>query len=493
MHTTLNLRLTSKILATIVCIIAVAMLPAGLASLYFQEYATARALGMSAFLFFVLGMFVRTMAQPTKLSIQLREGSLIVGLSWILASLVGCIPYLLSGYTNSFSAAFFESAAGFTTTGGTAFDLGLMPRGLMLWKAICTWLGGMGILVFLVTLLPSLGISGQKIFRAESPGIKIDKISSRISDSAKILYLIYIGLTVIEFLLLALGSNMAPFDAAVNTLGSISTSGIFSHPQGLAYYDSVYVELVISVFTVLSSVSFVLYPLLLQGEFKRFFKNPELRVFAAIIATASVVVTCNLYLSHMYDSFPESLRYAFFQVTSFSSTSGYAITDYTSWPLFSKLILMLLMMIGGCSASTSGSIKIIRIIVMFKLIQRSIYKRMHPRAVLSLKLSGTPLQEDVIAQTASFIFAFFAMLAAGSMLLSLQIPDIEITFSTALAMLSNTGIAFGATDYSGYFGFYNAPLKMVLSTLMIFGRLEIFTVLMLFVPSFWNADRAKSL
>lgn len=493
MHTTLNLRLTSKILATIVCIIAAAMVPSALVALYFKEYATARAFGMSAFLFFAMGTFLRAAAQPDKLSIQVREGSLIVGLSWILASLIGSAPYLLSGYTTSFCSAFFESAAGFTTTGATVFDVTLMPRGLMLWKAMSSWLGGMGILVFLVTLLPSLGVSGQKIYKAESPGIKIDKITSRISDSAKMLYMIYIGFTAIEFALLTIGSDMSAFDAAVNTLGGISTSGIFSHPQGLAYYDSIYVELVISTFTVFSSISFVLYPFLLQGEFRSFFRNPELRVFAGIIAAAALLVTCNLYFSGTYDTFAESLRYGFFQVTSFSSTSGYAITDYSVWPLFSKFILLILMLIGGCSASTSGSIKVIRIIVMFKLMKRSIYKRIHPRAVFSLKLGRTPLQEDTISQTASFIFAFFAMLLAGSILLSLQGLDMEMTFSTALAMLSNTGIAFGESGYSGYFGLYSAPLQLVLSTLMIFGRLEIFTILLLFIPSFWDANRARSL
>ena len=493
MNIALNLRLTSKILGTVVCIVSIAMLPAMVASLYFKEYQTAFAFAISSLLFLAGGAFARAFSRSNTFNIRARDGFLIVSLSWIIASLIGSTPYIFSGYSDSFFSAFFESAAGFTTTGATVFDITSMPSGLMFWKAICNWLGGMGILVFLVTLLPALGISGQKIFKAESPGIKVDKISSRISDSAKMLYLIYISFTLLEFLLLILGSDMPIFDAIINTLGSISTGGVFSHPQGLAYYDSVYIELVLSIFTLLSSVNFTLYPLLIQGGFSRFFKNVELRVFLGIVIFASILICLNLYLTDTYDTIGQSLRYGCFQVASFSTTSGYAITNYSVWPLFSKITMFILMIIGGCAASTSGSIKVIRIIIMFKMIQRNIYKRIHPRAFISVKIGETPLQEELISQTASFVFAFFATLAVGTLLLSLQGLDMEMTFSTALSMLSNTGIALSEAGYTGYFGMYSPPLQMVLSALMIFGRLEIFTILLLFIPSFWNPDRAKSL
>lgn len=436
----------------------------------------------------LLGAIVSFAVKSAQAKFRPREGYIIVASCWLLASLVGTFPYLLSGLTDSFIDALFESVSGFSTTGCTALDNIFLSNSLLLWKAISHWLGGMGILVFVISILPALGINGQTIVRAETPGPVLEKMTVRMSDSAKILYITYFSFTLLEFLLLLISGKMALFDAAVNSLGSISTGGLLVHPDGIAHYDSLYVEVVISVFCILASINFVLYHYLVTGKPSYFFRDVELRVYFIIIICGIVICTIGLITAN--DDRPaDALRDSFFQVISMATTAGYTRTPYIVWPTVCQFVLFTLMFIGGCAASTSGSLKVIRVIVMLKLIWRGCIRRVHPRSVVAVKIGKNAVSAPVVSGITVFILMYMAIFLLSSFVLSLQGLDMETTMTTALAMLSNTGAGFGVTASIGNFSIFHPALKLYLSALMIVGRLELFTIIILFTRNFWGRDR----
>ena len=416
-----------------------------------------------------------------------REGYLVVALCWICASIVGAFPYLLSGFFDNYVDSFFESVSGFTTTGCTAAAHGVTNRALMLWKVISHWLGGMGILVFVISLLPALGINGQIIARAEMPGPVLQKTTVRMSDSAKALYLTYFTFTVVEFILLMLSGKMPLYDGVVTTLGSISTGGLLVHPQGIAYYDSVYIELVISFFCLLAAINFVLYHYILTGKFSYFLKDLELRAYMTIIAGSTIICTAGL-IVFRGDGFGSALRDSFFQVVSFATTAGYTRTPYMLWPTVCQLILLMIMFIGGCSASTAGSIKVIRILVMLKMIARGCIRRIHPRSVVAVNLGKSSISAPVVSSITVFLFTFAGLFLFSGFILSFQGTDMETNFTSTLCMLSNTGASFGYGASLGNFSFFHPALKLYLSALMIIGRLELFTIIILFTRNFWSRN-----
>ncbi len=489
LNVTLNYQAIVKILGIIVLIIGISMLPALLCACLYGESDNARALLISAAAAILTGGGISLLVHPVKARFRAREGYIVVALCWLIASLVGTLPYFLSHFTGNFVDAFFESTAGFTTTGCTVIDYDAMPKSLLMWKAISHWLGGMGILVFVISILPALGINGQTIVRAEAPGPVFEKMTMRMSDSAKILYVTYFSLTVLEFLLLCFSASMTTFDALINTLGSISTGGLFAHAEGVSYYDSVYVETIISIFTILASINFVLYHYGVTKKWKYVLEDIELKAFLRIIIGSTALCTAALYLSGDYPGIGKALRDSFFQVVSVSTTSGYANADYTSWPTVCQMILFVLMFIGGCAASTSGSIKVIRVLVVLKLVWRGFYKRIHPRSVVAVRLGDKPVPAPIVSSITVFVLMFMGLLLFSCLVLSLQNLDLETTISTALAMLSNAGIAFGEIGATSNYAVFNDPLKLYLSLLMIMGRLELFTIVILFTRSFWGRDR----
>ena len=434
-----------------------------------------------------LGLFMFTFIKTGRSRFGAREGYLVVALCWVIASLLGAFPYLLSGFFDNYIDSFFESSSGFTTTGCTAAVTGMTNRALMLWKAISHWLGGMGILVFVISLLPALGINGQLIARAEMPGPVLEKTSVRMSDSAKALYLTYITFTVAEFILLMLSGKMSVYDGVITTLGSISTGGLLVHPEGIAYYGSVYIEIVISLFCLLAAVNFVLYHYLLTGKFSYFVKDLELRAYGIIIAGATIICTGGL-IYYKGEGFGAALRDSFFQVVSFATTAGYTRTPYMSWPTVCQLILLMIMFIGGCSASTAGSIKVIRILVMLKMIARGCVRRIHPRSVVAVKLGKGAISAPVVSGITVFLFTFAGLFLFSGLVLSLQGMDMETSFTSTLCMLSNTGATFGYGASLGHFSFFHPALKIYLSALMIIGRLELFTIIILFTRNFWSRN-----
>ena len=484
----LNYKAIIKILGVIILIEGIAMTIPWIFAAAAHDTDTAHAFAMCAPALIVIGGASCIIIKQGKVRLRTREGYIVVAACWMLASFIGAFPYFFADFTDSFVDALFESTSGFTTTGCTSVSDALLSQGLMLWKAISHWLGGMGILVFIISILPALGINGQLIVRAEAPGPVLEKVTVRMSDSAKILYLTYISFTIIEFLLLALSKKMPVFDAVITTLGSISTGGLIAHPEGIAFYDSVYIEIVISVFCILASLNFVLYHYLVTGKKAYFFKDVELKTYIYIIIGAILICTVG-YSAAEHCSLLSALRESFFQVISMATTSGYTRTAYFAWPTVCQLTLILLMFIGGCAASTSGSVKVVRVLVMLKLIWRGGIKRIHPRSVVAIKLGKNAVSAPVVSSITMFILTYMLTFLLSSFILSFQGLDLESSITTALAMLSNTGATFGEPAIAGNFSAFNPALKLYLSALMIVGRLELFPIIVLFTRNFWGRDR----
>ena len=480
-----NYRVLIKICGTIILITGIAMLIPWIYAEFCDEYEAAVAFRRCAPVILILGLCLSVLFRSDNSHFRTRDGYLIVSLCWIIASIAGSFPYYLSGTSATFVDAIFESTSGFTTTGSTVIAGGLTSRSLILWKVLSHWLGGMGILVFVISILPALGISGQFIVRAETPGPVYQKVTSRISSSARALYLTYFSFTVIEFILLMISGRMPLYDAVINTLGCISTGGLCADPSGVASYGSLYIELVMAVFCILASINFVLYHYVITGKFLEVLKDIELRAYLIIIAFAALL--CGVNLATIGGKSPlDSLLDGFIQTAFMSSTAGFYRSDTYVWPAACQFILLTLIIIGGCSASTAGSVKVVRILVMFKLMMRGMTRRIHPRSVVAVKLGRNAVSAPVVSNITVFLLTFACLLVLTALILSAQGDDIETSMATALALLSNTGTAIihGAT--TNEFAIYHPLIKIYMSLIMIAGRLELFTVIMLFTKGFWT-------
>ncbi|WP_312652792.1 TrkH family potassium uptake protein [Aminipila sp.] len=484
-----NYRVIFKIVSIVPIIIGMAMFIPMTTAFYYNEWTEFKVFFIIAVVMIIVSCLLFRYLLRAAGPIRMRDGYLIVTLCGITASVLGALPYLASGQTTSIIDSLFESIASFTTTGSTLFNLDTIPKSLLIWKGVCNWLGGLGILVLTISVLPALGIEGKTLAQVEVPGQILGKITNRASDSAKYLYFLYITFTIIEFALLVAGP-MNIFDAMINTMDSVSTSGLGSMNHAFSYYNSFYNEVVIVTFTLLTSVNFTLYFLIIHGNWKTVLTNKELRTFFIIIILGSIFVASNLYFTKTY-GFTESIRYGIFQVVSMATTSGFSIIGHADWPAFSIGILILLMMIGGCSFSTSGSLKVVRFLVMCKLVTRGFTRRMHPRSVVAVKIGSHSISALRVSYVTVFIMVYFILLVVGSILLSLQNLDLITTLSSAIAMLSNVGIGLGDVA-TGNFSIYCRPLRLVLCFLMIAGRLELFTIITLFMPSFWSPDKHRN-
>ncbi|MGI6734389.1 MAG: TrkH family potassium uptake protein [Anaerovoracaceae bacterium] len=485
----LNFPAMIKILSFITVLVGLSMIPSALVSVYYAEYDAALRFAMVILPILAVGLVISAKVRATASRLKLREGYLAVALSWLLASLIGCLPYLATGTIDGFVNAFFESVSGFTTTGASSVtNVEILPKGVLFWRSFCQWLGGMGILIFAISILPALGIGGQNMAKAETPGISLSKVVPRMTDSAKILYIIYIVFTLAAVILLKLG-GLSLFDSFIAALGSTSSGGLSNYNEGISHFNSGYVEIIASFFTVLACINFTLYYSIIQGKWKRFFSDHELRTFLLILAAGGLFVTASLWLTGSYDSIGESLRHGLFQSTAFITTTGHFSADFNLWPAFSKTVLLLLMLIGASSASTGGGIKVIRIIALFRLIQRGIYMRLHPRAVVPVKIQGRTISSEMVSGIMSFLALYTFIFVLSVLILSLENLDFLTTVTTVAATLNNVGTGMGLVGPEGSFAMFSDFSKIYLCFVMLMGRLELFTVILLFTPSFWNPDR----
>jgi trk system potassium uptake protein TrkH len=414
-----------------------------------------------------------------------REGMAVVTFAWLSAGFFGALPFLFSGSIGSLTDAFFESLSGFTTTGASILNsIESLPQGVLFWRGLTQWLGGMGIIVFSIAILPFLGVGGMQLYKAEIPSPIVDKLQPRISETAKTLWKVYLLITLIEIGLLFAG-GMSLFDAICHTFCTMPTGGFSTHGASIAYFDSAYFEGVITVFMLLAGVNFALHFKFLKGDFRIFGRDPECRIFLFILAALVLVVTANTH-GAVYQSIAGAFRRAAFQVTSIITTTGFVTADYETWPALSQIILFLCMFIGAMAGSTGGAIKIMRIVLLAKYGFREIFRLVHPHAVKSIKLGGRPVPEEVLNSIGGFFILYLGLYVVAVLIMSFFGLDVMTSLGSVAATIGNVGPGFGLVGpIKNYFSVPDVG-KWVLAFCMLLGRLEIYTVIIMLAPAYWR-------
>ncbi len=417
--------------------------------------------------------------------LSIKEGFMMVVSGWTISSLIGALPFYISGSVDTFTDAFFETASGFTTTGATILtSIESLPASILFWRSLTHWLGGMGIVVLAVAILPVLGVGGLQLLKAEAPGPTVDKITPRISETAKVLWMIYIGMTIAQTLLLRL-AGMSYFDALTHTFGTLATGGFSPRNESVGAFDSAQIDAIITIFMVLAGINFTIHYRFLTGRTKNILKNTELKAYLLILTVATLLITSDLYKT-TYHSFSQSFRYASFQAASIMTTTGYGTSDFINWPALSQIILFTLMFFGACSGSTGGGIKVIRLATLFKLGLHEMKYLLHPKAVMPLWIDGKVIKKDMVYSIAAFFFLYISMLVLTTIVCASSGVDITTSFTTALATVGNIGPGFGRIGPSENYAFFADYVKWFLSFAMVVGRLEVYTVLIIFTKSFWT-------
>lgn len=427
-----------------------------------------------------------TLQKNNNLRFGIREGMVCGAIIWLLMSLFGAIPFRICGQGefSSFVNCFFESCSGVTTTGSTILtDIESMPRGILFWRSFTHWLGGMGILILALAVFPSMGEKTHHLMNAESTGPVSDKVVSKVTGNAKILYLIYVCLTIAEAIILCF-AGLPMYDAVVTAFSNAGTGGFAVLNDSIGGYNNLAVEIIITFFTFCFGINFGVFFLLFTGRLKKIFDNSELKMYVSYVLVSIFLITVNIY--HIYGSVGAALRYASFQVVTISTTTGFMTADFMLWPTFSQAILLILMFFGACAGSTSGGLKSSRIIILFKSIGRGIYKKLHPNAVKSISFNGRYLSEDAVSGVHMYICVFFVLIVFGTLIISLDKYSITESLSAVITCLCNIGPGLNEIGPAGNFSGFSDISKTFLSILMIVGRLEIYPVLLLFSPATWK-------
>ena len=480
----MNYGIVAKIIGNLLLFEAVALLPSIGISIYDDGYDSV-AFFETIFLTFTIGYFMSKIPIQ-KRKVRIKEAITIVTLGWIVVSVFGALPFYFSGVLPNFADAFFETVSGLTTTGSTVInDVEILPMGILFWRSFLHWLGGMGILVLALAIMPTIGVGAHQIFKAETTGPISDKVAPKLKDTAKILYIAYLGITVLQTVLLMFG-GMDLFQALIHTFGTVGTGGFSTKNTSVGAFHSSYITLVIGIFMMLSGINFSLYYELYKKRFRHILQNIELRAYLSIILVSTILIAINIY--SLYGSVFESFKHAFFQVSSIITTTGYSSVNYDLWPSFSKAILFFLMFVGGSAGSTGGAIKVIRIVILFMFVRREIKKLLHPRALIPIQLNNKTLSGDVVAGVTGFFFLYMLLFAAGTILLSLEGIDFSTAASASASSIGNVGPGFELVGPYKTYSFFSAPSKYLMSLLMLFGRLELFTIFILFTPSHWTKD-----
>lgn len=423
--------------------------------------------------------------RPQRAALYARDGLAVVALAWIAVSLFGALPFYISGSMETYVDCFFETVSGFTTTGASILrEVESLDRGILFWRSFTHWVGGMGVLVFVMAIVPMSGDGhGMHLLRAEVPGPSVGKLVSRMSDSAKILYGIYLVITVVEILLLLAG-GMPLFDACIHSFGSAGTGGFSSRNLSVGAYNNAYYDVVIGIFMLLFGINFNLYYFLLTRKFREALGSEELRTYLIIVAVAVGTITINI--MHLYESVGTSLRHAFFQVSSIITTTGFATVDFNTWPTFSKAILVTLMFIGACAGSTGGGIKVARLVILVRAAMGEMRRMLHPNAVSTIRFEGKTLPERNVRGVHLFLTMYLLVFTLSCLLLSLEHFDLITTFTAVASCLNNIGPGLELVGPMGNFADFSPWSKLLLSFDMLAGRLEIFPMLLLFAPSIWR-------
>ncbi len=470
----------------LLCEALLMLLPTIVAWIYNETSATAFIISIAAC---ALAGGTMCAFKPKDNALFAKEGFVIVSVSWVLMSAFGALPFIISGAIPNFIDAFFETVSGFTTTGATILtEVESLDKGILFWRSFTHWIGGMGVLVFVLVVLPLGGERSLHLVRAEVPGPTAGKLVPKMRNTAQILYGMYCGLTVLEVILLCVG-GMPLYDSLIHAFGTAGTGGFSNMNLSVAAYNSAYFDYVISIFMLMFGVNFNLYYLLLIKRGREILKNEELRTYLAIVAFSVLAITINIRSN--YADYAEAFRYALFQVSSIITTTGYTTADFNIWPEFSRALLVLLMFVGACASSTGGGLKVSRVLLMFRIGKRGVSRMLHPRAVSAIQMDKKPVEESVIKEASVYIILYVMIAAVSVVLLSLDGLSFETNFSAMAACFNNIGpgldVVGAVGNYSGFTGF----AKLILSFDMLAGRLEIFPMLILFAPSIWKGSKAR--
>lgn len=456
------------------------VLPA-LVGLIYREHASVSYLAV-AVLCLILGVLL-THKKPRSTNLYTREGFVAVALSWIIMSIFGAIPFVLTGDIPFYVDALFETISGFTTTGSSILtDVESISKASLFWRSFSHWIGGMGVFVFIMAILPMMGGSTMNLMKAESPGPSVSKLVPHVKDTAKILYGIYIAITICEATILrALG--MPLFDSLTTTFGTVGTGGFGIRNDSIAGYSPA-IQITITVFMILSGINYTAYFYILTGKIKELFKIEEVRWYLAIIFGSVAVITWNV--RSLYPTFSETLRHAFFQVGSIITTTGYATTDFDLWPALSKTLLVTLMFIGACAGSTSGGIKVSRILILLKTIRKELSLIIHPRQVKKIRMDGHPVDHETLRSANVFLVVYFVLLLTSMLLISVDEFDFSTNFTSVVTVLNNIGPGLNLVGPTQNFSIFSPFSKFVLMFDMLAGRLELFPMMILLMPSIWK-------
>lgn len=481
----MNKKMVFHILGLIILIEAILMVLPLAVSIIYQEICSVHFI-IAIAVAFVFGSVLYFGIKPDKTLIFAKEGFVIVALSWIFLSAIGALPFYLSREIPSYIDAFFETVSGFTTTGASILtDVEAMSHGLLFWRSFTHWIGGMGVLVFVMALIPSMCDRSIHIMRAEVPGPIVGKLVPKIKDTAKILYLIYIALTVLQIVLLLFG-GMPLFDSIVHTFGTAGTGGFGVKADSIASY-STYCQVVITVFMLVFGTNFNLYYLALTKNIKTALKSSELWCYLAIFAVSTGLISLNVF--SMYGSIGETVKNSAFQVSSIMTTTGFATTDFDLWPSLSKAILFVLMFTGAMASSTGGGLKVSRIMILFKAIRIELKRVLHPRSVSTVKFEGKLLDNATIGGTLNYFVLFIASYIIISLIVCINGFDLESSFSAVAACINNIGPAFSIAGPTSSYAAFSPLSKLMLSLAMLLGRLELYPMLFILIPSTWSRKK----
>lgn len=482
----MNYRMILRIIAHILWVEIVFMVPALLLALFHNDnnvvisyVQTIVITGVTSALFYIMG-------RSAKKGFYARDGLVTTGISWILISFFGCLPFYFSGAIPKFIDAYFEMVSGFTTTGSSILsDVEALPHSLLYWRSFSHWLGGMGVLVFLLAIIPLAGRNEGytvHILRAESPGPSVGKLVPRMKKTALILYWLYIALTVLDFIFLLLG-GMSTFEAICTAFGTAGTGGFGVRNDSLASY-SPYIQNVTTVFMFLFGVNFSIYYCILLRRFKEIWMDDELRVYLGFIFVSILLITINI--TPMYDGVMTALRHAAFQVGTVMSTTGFATTDFDLWPSFSKTIMLILMLGGACAGSTGGGFKMARYVLLFKNLRRNIHESLHPTEIRKVRVNKQTVDEKILKNTNAYLVAYVGIMVVSLIIISLDGFSLETNLSAVIATLNNIGPGFNAVGPTCNYSQFSTLSKIVMIGNMLAGRLEIFPILVLFSRGTWR-------
>lgn len=478
----MNYRMIAQVLGLVLKIEAAAMILPLICCFIFNEGSVMISFVITIVICLTAGSSV-SLFSPKNKALYAKEGFVTVALSWLVISLVGCLPFVMSGSIPSFTDAFFEMSSGFSTTGASILtDVEALPKSLLMWRSLSHWLGGMGVLVFLMAVLPLSGSGSLYLLKAESPGPSVSKLVPRIKSTAKMLYIIYIIMTVLEILLLLAG-GLDWFEALTLSFGTAGTGGFAILNSGISSY-SPYVQYVITVFMILFGIDFSLYYMLFFRQAKHIFKSDELKAYIGVIIISILLIFINC--RDLFATAEEAFRHIAFTVGSIITTTGYATTDFNLWPEFSKIIILVLMFSGACAGSTGGGIKVSRILILFKSIIKEIRITAHPRTTIKLKMNGRLLEHETVRGVNVYMAAYSSIFFLALLIISLDNFDFATNFTAVVSTLNNIGPGFNVVGPMGNFAGFSDLSKIVMSICMLTGRLEIFPMLVLFSPYTWR-------